>query len=534
VLESLAKPVGDIADRSRSDPPRERLVTQPVNQTVYVALAAFVIVLYVSLAALSAHARAPWWDESWFASAGLKLATKGYLGTPVLPPNGGPFQGVDRHLYFEMPLYMVAEAGWFKIVGFGLQQTRLLSLGWGLVALCSWFVIIRSLSRNGKVALLAVFFVSIDYAFVTMASEGRMDMMSAALGFGGLAAYLGLRARHLRWAVIGANALIAGSIFTHPNGVMALFALLYFAIHFDRHRLSLSDGGLAALPYVVGLTGWSLYILQDPGSLLAQLSANSSGRFAGLLNPVLAVKSEIAQRYLLFYAFPPDYQGSARGVWAGPVGGFRIFILVAYAIAFVAGVASRKVRDNAAFRALLVIVAIDLVWLTLFNANKRYYYLVNITPALAAIWAVWVHRTWVTRSLPRWLLLGASGALAALGVAASIDRIELDTYQNSYAPVVSLIKGHAFSAGTVIGGGELGFQLGFDGQVMDDDTLGYYSGVAPSLIVVNPRYDFQFQQYQSKNSVIYQYLNGRLNGEFQKVYDSGTYQVYLRRVPAGA
>jgi hypothetical protein len=502
---------------------------------LYLALAALVICIYLSLAALSARAKAPWWDEAWFASAARNLAMNGYLGTAVLPTNGGDFQGIDRHVYFELPLYMIAAAGWFKIVGFGLLQTRLLSLGWGLVALGSWFVIVRSLSRDAKLALLATFFVSIDYAFVTMASEGRMDMMSTALGLAGLAAYLGLRARHLMAAVIVANALVAASIFTHPNGVVALLALVYFAIHLDRARLRLLDVGLAALPYLACLAGWGLYISQDPSSFMAQFSAAASGRLAGVLNPLLAIKSEIGQRYLLFYGFPPDYEGSARGIWDGPVGGFRLFILVAYAIAIVAGLAKREIRNNPVFRAILIIVAIDAFWLTFLNSNKRYYYLVDITPAMAVIWAVWVRQNWNARSLPRWLMLGASIGLAALDVGASINRIGVDTYDTNYVPVVSFIESHYSSAGgTIIGSGELGFGLGFDGKVVDDNSLGYYSGVNPNVIVVNPEYDYQFQHYQSTNPRIYAYLNDRL-GAFQEVYSSGGYRVYVRRSsPAGS
>ncbi len=72
---------------------------------------------------------------------------------------------------------------------------RALSLFWGLVALASWYLILKALSGQTSVALLGAGLLASDFYFTASSATARMDMMSASLGFAGLAAYLSLRRR---------------------------------------------------------------------------------------------------------------------------------------------------------------------------------------------------------------------------------------------------------------------------------------------------------------------------------------------------
>jgi hypothetical protein len=131
------------------------------------AILVIVLVAYAVLAVASALAKAPWWDEAWFASPAINLLTTGSMATTILEPTGF-LQGIDRYTYWILPLYPVTLAGWFGLVGVGLLQMRLLSIAWGLVALTSWFFVMKALSRQTTVALLAVACVALDYDFITM------------------------------------------------------------------------------------------------------------------------------------------------------------------------------------------------------------------------------------------------------------------------------------------------------------------------------------------------------------------------------
>src|ERR1700730_12917945 len=95
-------------------------------------LAAVVLAVFLVLAIATAVTKEPWCDEGWFASPARNLAFQGFMGTTVLDPaSGTPYlstrtrvDGIDRYTYWVMPLYLVTEAGWYRVVGFGLMRMR--------------------------------------------------------------------------------------------------------------------------------------------------------------------------------------------------------------------------------------------------------------------------------------------------------------------------------------------------------------------------------------------------------------------------
>ena len=201
----------------------------------YHLLLAVVVLAFLALAVGSALTKSPWSDEAWFAQAGLNLATRGEMTTPVLETAGTNFKGLERHTYWVMPLHLVTQAGWYKVFGFSLFSMRMLSAVFGVLALFSWYFIVGNLSGNRKVALITFVLLAFDYIFVMAASFGRGDMMSAALGAAGLAAYLCLRERDFKWAIFASQSLIAACGLTHPNGGVAFFVgLLFLTLYFDR------------------------------------------------------------------------------------------------------------------------------------------------------------------------------------------------------------------------------------------------------------------------------------------------------------
>src|SRR6267143_1229160 len=120
-------------------------------------LALTAVFAYVVLSVASSLTKRPWSDEGWFANAPLNLVTKGWMGTTVVEQAGHPFlNGIDRYTYWVMPLHLVLQAAWYKIFGFSLLTMRSLSLLFGLVALGSWFLIMRALSQSNQVATLTV------------------------------------------------------------------------------------------------------------------------------------------------------------------------------------------------------------------------------------------------------------------------------------------------------------------------------------------------------------------------------------------
>ena len=94
------------------------------------ALAAFGMISFLSLLLSGSVVltKRPWCDEAWFASPGYNLARHGFMGLTILDPHGFAFatfvKGINEVTYLVMPGYLVAQAAWYKIFGFGLTSMR--------------------------------------------------------------------------------------------------------------------------------------------------------------------------------------------------------------------------------------------------------------------------------------------------------------------------------------------------------------------------------------------------------------------------
>jgi Dolichyl-phosphate-mannose-protein mannosyltransferase len=488
------------------------------NKRFYLIIAFFVAGLYAALAISVSLTKPPEIDEGWFASPALNLITSGSMGTTVLEPSGtltSKLQGINQHTYWVMPLHLLAQAGWYEVFGFSLFSMRMLSIAWGLVALLSWFLIMKALSKNPRLALLAFAFIALDFIFVMHASLGRMDMMCAALGFAAFAAYLSLRERNFMLAVLLSQSLVAASLFTHPNGVMAGAGLLFLTLYYDRARVKWRHAFVAAIPYLIAAAGWGLYILQSPASFAGQFSDQASGRAPGLTAPLTALKEEFTRKYFEAFGLAPYSGGTSR---------LKILILVAYAVALCGAICVRAIRRHEGFRALLVLTAIYFVIETFFN-HKLVFYLIHIIPMFAAILAVWVNWCWNERRVPRLITVLAVCAFLALQISGVLYRVKQNTYEKDYLPAVAFLNQHSGEKTLVIGSAEMAFGVGFE-RVIDDIRFGYYSGKTPDFIVLGYHYDGLMKMLEDREPAVYEALRERLSNSYKRVYNQGTYQIY--------
>jgi hypothetical protein len=488
------------------------------NKRFYFFAALAVVSLYAALTIGVSLTKPPEIDEGWFASPAWNLITKGSMGTTVLEPSGtltSRLSGINQHTYWVMPLHLLAQAGWYEVFGFSLFSMRTLSIAWGLVALASWFLIMKALSGNQKVAMTAFAFIALDYVFIMHASLGRMDIMCAALGFAALAAYLCARERNLMLAIFASQSLVAASLFTHPNGVMAGAGLLFLTLYYDRSQIRWKHALLAATPYLIGAASWGLYILQSPSSFAGQFSDQAAGRAPGLSAPLVALKEEFTIKYFEAFGFAPFASGISR---------LKMLILVVYVIAIIGSICAREIRLHRGFRALLILTAIYFVIETFFN-HKLVFYLVHIIPMFAAILAVWVHWCWSERRVPRQLITLVVCAFLFLQVSGVVHRVNQNSYEKDYLPAAAFLKQHSNNKTLVIGSAEMAFGVGFE-RVIDDIRFGYYSGKTPDFIVMGYHYDGLMKLLEEREPAVYDTATDRLSHSYKQVYNHGSYQIY--------
>ena len=465
--------------------------------------------------------RRPWCDEAWFASPAYNLDHHGFMGMTLLDPHGFPFapyvEGIDRYTFWVMPGYMLMQAGWYKVVGLSLFSMRAISILWGGAALIAWYLVVRWLSGDYRIALLATFLLGTEQHFIRSASTGRMDMMCAALGLVSLALYIRLR-RRFALALFAASCVSAVNLLTHPNALFGILALAVVVFYYDRKSITLRSLLLAACPFIVLGSLWGLYLAQAPHFVATQFQAQRAipHRFEIPWNPFKAIEQELALRY-----------GTPYGLTSKLPMSLEAIILAQYFGAFIIALGVSDTRRTNEVKVLLAIAA--MTFAILMCIQKNWYYLIFIIPyytAIAAIAYAWLWRKYTRFRMPLVALLGIVLALN-LGIVSA--RILHNDYEHRFLAATTFLKQNAKPGDLIIGSGELAFEMGFDGQVLDDSRLGFLSGKIPEYIVIEGQYaNYWFPWFSAYEPATHRYIVGLFANDYDVVYDQlkDSYKTY--------
>lgn len=498
----------------------------PRNAQLLICLC--ILAVYLALTVGTARTEIPGTDEGWFANPAYNLLTKGALATTVMETYGTPFVGMERHTYWIMPLQPVALSFWYRLFGFSVFSTRSLSIVWGLVALVSWFIIVRSLFKRISLAFLVLALLACDYIFIVCASSGRMDMMSAALGFAGFATYLQLRERRLPWAILGSQSLIVMSGLTHPMGVLSFLGLICLALYLDWKRIGLKHVAIALTPYVIGGVAWGAYILQDPSSFVSQFSANArmgsdentGGRLVGLFSPFTGLKLELTNRYLANFGFRGRNTNLSQ---------IKILFLALYVCGVLGSLLVREIRRLPNYRLLLALTSIYFVGLTVIDSQKYYYYLVHIVPFYLTMSALFIAWCWARPGRIDKTLAVALCAIALVEIAGLSYRIRRDNYHNSFEPLATALKQLTTSESSIAANPGVAFGLGFPANVFHDPLLGYNSKKKFDYVVIDPEMAYGISRSRYRNPEVYNHVVRLLADEYSPGYQHRSYTIYIRK-----
>lgn len=478
--------------------------------------------LYVALLVEAAATRKPWNDEAMAARAAYDLGTEGRTGVDFWDEKSPFYPGIRRHSYYIFPFQLCALAVWYKVVGFSLQSTRLISILWTLLMLAAINQMVWCLTKSRGMALLSTVLTAADYHIMTEAAFGRYDTMVAALGFGAYALFLSLRQKHLIPAIALSNACIAMAGATHPNGLIYFLGLCFLVIYFDRSRVGWKILGAAAIPYLLGAIVWAKYIFEDFPSFQTQFSMNSGGRY-GLLHPVGSLIRELQVRYIRYYGLGPHSVGHT-----GSYIRLKALSLVSYAVGVAGCLFSRSIRSDARFKPLLALLGIHFLFLTFCDNMKFAYYLVHLVPLYWTALAVFVCESVKRGRAPKWAVVVMLGIVAAVQAGGVLAKIRLNDYGRSYLPAVEFVKQQAAPMDLVVASCSFGFGYGFDRNLIDDDTLGYYSGRRPKFIVAEEIYESEWNDMPARFPAIDRHVRSVLS-TYDLVYNAADYKVYRAR-----
>ena len=393
------------------------------------------------------------------------------------------------------------------------------------MALGAWFLIVGKLF-NRSLAIVATLLIAVDYHFTLDSALGRMDMMCAALGFSGLAAFLYLRDRSLRWSLFVACSLIAAACLTHPCGILAALALAALTLKFDRRRLTPGSIVFALLPFAIAAGAFGLYIAEAPGDFWRQFTGNIAGiageseglrRFYAFSSPLSAIKDEIMLRYVSAFSAGSDW---------GNLYQLQMIVLVAYGGAVLAALIDRSFRQIPGVSTLLMLTVLTLAALCFLDGLKQKPYLIQTIPYLAALTAVWIWSWTERRPGLRWWIVGI---LVAAQVTSTATAVIENSYRTEYLSAAEYVKAHSGPDDVIIGGGELAFLFGFDRDLTDDVRLGYFSGREGRFYVQNRWYQEWLQTSARTEPAAHQHVQHLLETRYREVLRNPGYAVYELR-----
>ena len=481
--------------------------------------------IFLTFAAGSAMTNRPQIDEGMFASPALNLAREGFFGTTVLETGHTKLTRIEQRTYWVMPLFLLNASASFKAFGFSLFTMRLVSIFWGLIFVLAGYLIALKLSENKNIALFGALLVACDYMVLDTASQARPDMMCAALGFSAIASFLVWRERNFSIAVLLSQTLVVLAGLTHPNGILAFFAVAFLTLFFDFKQIKLKHLGIAFIPYLFGGACFGLYVSQDPQAFKDQFidNARMSGRMGGFGSPFSAILREFTERYPHAFGLQANSGGHS-----GPIF-LKSLILAGYALGFLGVILTKELRNNKNYRALLFLTVIFFVWIALMDGQKQTYYIIQLVPFYLIMLAVWINFLWRKKYLPRPLIaLGASGLLL-LGIGGMTLRIKQNTYGNFYKPMIAFLKENSTENDLIMGGAELGFGLGFPKNHIADGLFGFRTGKRPKFIMYDSGVENSWQDSKTFQPEFYEYLPRLLKEEYRLAYENAAFKIYERK-----
>ncbi len=461
--------------------------------------------------------RSPWWDEGQLADPAHTLAQFGYLGSKIMSGKGHPIirelVAYDRYTFWTLPLYLVILAGWIKLVGFSFVSIRLLSALCGAGLICAGASLTRHLTGSRLSGMLAALFLATDYTVVLSAATARMDIMVAALGFGGIAAYVALRERSIRVAAFVGGFLTAAACFGHPVGALHAGGLLLTAIFLDRKCLKWTDFALAALPYLIFAALWGLYIAQAPDIFWSQIHAHASYRLRGLSSPVRAILTDSVLRYVTY--FTPQGRGAQ----------LKLGILLVYWAGILSAAFVPALRRARGVLLLLLLSGLYYVELALLDGSRFPHYMVHVIAMWALLLAAVAGFAISNKLVPAPILGVVLCGFVLLQISGHVIKIRQNTYRNEYLPTIAFVLNHSNRQTLVMGPSQLQFGLS-DRKLVDDARLGGLTGLSPDIIVLD-QFHRDPRLFEVREPDMARYVSEMLTKRFFLAASYGDYSVYL-------
>jgi 4-amino-4-deoxy-L-arabinose transferase-like glycosyltransferase len=386
------------------------------------------------------------YDEGEEMAPAAKLAATGIFGSDLM----AGFYHAESNLYYMMPAYLLLLGAAYRLLGVGIWQARLLSVGCGLVALLLTIALGRAL-HDWAVGLLAgAMLLSLQLSltlngsgipFLDIARVVRYDILVPVWGLLASLAFLAAHRRAWPWGYLLCGLCTGLAALSNLYGALFLLVFVICLLWVEglsvlrRAPLYLIALGvlLAGLPYL-------LFVLRAPADFTGQMTIQSSRNRFDFLSPAFYWHNLLDERYR--YAswlgghFSRPLLWPRFGIWVLLVGVPVALVLLALRLP------QRRLSDVFTFVAFPLLAFL----LAAMTNLKIYGYLALLMPFLALDIAYAVVGLWrvlgAGRPAPRALMLLWLGLALVEGQAAVLRNLETARAATPYDQLMRPIAAH--------------------------------------------------------------------------------------------
>ena len=247
-----------------------------------------------------------WVDESWGSIVGYQLASEGRINNPILEGR----EGQETHFLQPRITQSILLSISYKLLGFGLIQSRLVSIFVGLLVLIFTYYLAKRF-YDEKIAIIGSIFLIIDNLFFVSARTIRPDIIVAAVALISIHLFLiGIEKNSKSFFAL--SGLISGiGLYSHPNAFLGLASVLILFIYEYKLKFIRKPGfWLFGLFVFVGLLPYVIYVfVQDYQNHFADFWAqvgHGAKPIVGSGFLVQTFKDEI-RRYSMYVFFPKRF-----------------------------------------------------------------------------------------------------------------------------------------------------------------------------------------------------------------------------------
>jgi 4-amino-4-deoxy-L-arabinose transferase-like glycosyltransferase len=361
----------------------------------------------LSLATIDKFPRV-WIDTAWTCMAPYELITHGHLANPMRP-----ISGLDEHLLAPYVVQRIMLAGVYTVFGFGLLQSRLLSVLIGVLLLVSVYIFTEKHFEK-RVAVLAVLLLMIDNVYFLTSRSVRADIFVSLFSVAAFFLFLSSYEKNNTRYMIPAGFLIGISLYTHPNTVLVLAAILFIFLQKEHFSLFRSRFfWYFSISCLAGFFPYAGYVISQDFShgfrhFLGQVGLGVEESHRNLITNLLGE----SERYAAYILFPR-----------------RIVVFLVQVMAVFFGARSKSWINRQLALQVLIFVLLLPFWNPT-NSTSRYF--IVILPAVSILTSELFFRAWDAANAARDAGQRLGGylrlATAAILVAYAANQMAGDAY----------------------------------------------------------------------------------------------------------